>query len=196
MSVMVFQITSVSVVYLSVCSGADQRKHGSSASLDFVRGIHRWPVNSPQKGQVTRKMFPFDDVIMRCQMTIMMLIANTLEEWFPVIVSRSAAYTILTKHKPVFRSYLPPACTDISRPWCRYGYHINRSCTDFCVDGGNTGSVFTIILTHWGRDKMAAIFQTTFWNAFSWMKMCDFLLRFHLTLFPMVKLTIFQHWFR
>ena len=27
-------------------------------------GIHRWPVNSPHKGTVTRKMFPFDDVIM------------------------------------------------------------------------------------------------------------------------------------
>ena len=45
--------------------GADHRKHQSSASLAFVRGIHRWPVNSPHKGPVTRKMFPFDDVIMR-----------------------------------------------------------------------------------------------------------------------------------
>ena len=44
--------------------GGDQRKHQSSASLAFVRGIHRWPVNSPHKGPVTRKMFPFDDVIM------------------------------------------------------------------------------------------------------------------------------------
>ena len=40
------------------------RKHQSSASLAFVRGIHRRPVNSPHKGPVTRKMFPFDDVIM------------------------------------------------------------------------------------------------------------------------------------
>ena len=48
----------------SVCSCADQRKHQSSASLAFVGGIHRWPVNSPHKGPVTRKMFPFDDVIM------------------------------------------------------------------------------------------------------------------------------------
>ena len=45
-------------------SGEDQRKHQSSASLTFVRGIHRWPVNSPHKRPVTRKMFPFDDVIM------------------------------------------------------------------------------------------------------------------------------------
>ena len=58
------QITSLTVVYSIVYSGADQRKHQSSASLAFVRGIHRWPVNSPHKGPVTRKMFPFDDVIM------------------------------------------------------------------------------------------------------------------------------------
>ena len=58
-----FQITSLPIVYSTVYSGADQRKHQSSASLAFVRGIHRWPVNSPHKGPVTRKMFPFDDVI-------------------------------------------------------------------------------------------------------------------------------------
>ena len=45
------------------------RKHQSSASLAFVRGIHRWPVNSPHKGPVTRKMFLFDDVIMRHDIT-------------------------------------------------------------------------------------------------------------------------------
>ena len=57
------QITSLMIVYSTVYSGADQRKHQSSASLAFARGIHRWPVNSPYKGPVTRKMFPFDDVI-------------------------------------------------------------------------------------------------------------------------------------
>ena len=50
-------------------------------------------------------------------------------------------------------------------------------------------------LTHWGRDKMVAIFQT-FSNAFSWMKIYEFRLSFHLRLFPRVQLTIFQHWFR
>ena len=53
------QITSLK----SPASGADQRKHQSSASLAFVWGIHRGPVNSPHKWPVTRKMFPFDDVI-------------------------------------------------------------------------------------------------------------------------------------
>ena len=59
------QITSLTIVYSTVYSDADQRKHQSSASLTFVRGIHRRPVNSPHKWPVTRKMFPFDDVIMR-----------------------------------------------------------------------------------------------------------------------------------
>ena len=64
MSAMAFQITSLTIVYLIVYSGTDQRKHQSSASLAFVRGIHRWPMNYPHKAPVTRKMFPFDDVIM------------------------------------------------------------------------------------------------------------------------------------
>ena len=59
------QITSLTIVYWTFYSDADQRKHQSSASLAFVRGNHRWPVNSPHKWPVTRKMFPFDDVIMK-----------------------------------------------------------------------------------------------------------------------------------
>ena len=58
------QITSLTIGYSIVYSVADQRKHQSSASLAFVRGIHRGPVNSPHKWPVTRKMFPLDDVIM------------------------------------------------------------------------------------------------------------------------------------
>ena len=50
------QITSIPSVYSTVYSGADQRKYQSSASLAFVRGIHRWPVNSPHKGPVTRNL--------------------------------------------------------------------------------------------------------------------------------------------
>ena len=61
---MASQITGVSVIYSIIYSCADQRKHQSSVSLVFVRGVHRWPMNSPHKGPVTRKMFPSDDVIM------------------------------------------------------------------------------------------------------------------------------------
>ena len=64
MSAMASQITSLTIVYSIVYSGADQRKHQSSASLAFVRGIHRWPVNSPHKGSVTRKLVLFDNVMM------------------------------------------------------------------------------------------------------------------------------------
>ena len=61
MSVMGSQITIVSSVYSTVCSGVDQRNHQSSASLAFVKGINR--ENSLHKGPVTQKIFPFDDVI-------------------------------------------------------------------------------------------------------------------------------------
>ena len=52
-----------------------------------------------------------------------------------------------------------------------------------------------MLLTHWGRDKMAAFSQTTLSNAFSWMKIIEFRLKFHWSLFLRVLLTIFQHWF-
>ena len=66
MSSMPSQITSITIVYSNVYSGTDKKNHQSSAALAFafVRGIHRWPVNSPHKGPVTRKIFPFGDVIM------------------------------------------------------------------------------------------------------------------------------------
>ena len=63
MSAMASQIISLTIVYQTVYSGADQRKPQSSTSLAFVMGIHRWPGKSPHKGPVTQKMFPFDDVI-------------------------------------------------------------------------------------------------------------------------------------
>ena len=64
MSSMASQVISLTFVYSTIYSSADQRKRQSFASLAFMRGIHRWPVNSPHKGPITRKVFPFDDVIM------------------------------------------------------------------------------------------------------------------------------------
>ena len=63
MSAMASQITRVFIAHSTLCSGADQRKHQSSASLVFVKRIHRWPVNFQYKGPVTRNIFPFDDAI-------------------------------------------------------------------------------------------------------------------------------------
>ena len=64
MGMMASQIPSLTIVYSTIYSGPDQRKHQSSTSLAFVRGIHWSPVNSPHKGPVTWKMYPFEDVIM------------------------------------------------------------------------------------------------------------------------------------
>ena len=64
MGVMASQITSLTIVFSTVYLDTDQRKQQSSTSLAYVRGNHRRPANSPHKWPVTRKMFPFDDVIM------------------------------------------------------------------------------------------------------------------------------------
>ena len=81
------QITSLTIVY----SDADQRKHQSSTSLTFVWGIHRGPVNSPHKWPVTRKMFPFDDVIM------LRLFINVIRiDWHKINVNKMS--TLLKLH--------------------------------------------------------------------------------------------------
>ena len=61
-----FQITGVLIAYWNICSGADQRKHQSSMLLAFMRGFHRWPLNSPHKGPVMQKIFLFGDLITIC----------------------------------------------------------------------------------------------------------------------------------
>ena len=64
MGAMACEITSLTIVYSTVYFRRRSKKHQNSASLAIVRGIHRWPVNSPHKGPVTRKIFLFDDIIM------------------------------------------------------------------------------------------------------------------------------------
>ena len=91
------QITSLTIVYSIVYSDADQRKHQSSASLAFVRGIHRRPVNSPHKWPVTRKMSPFDDVIMllsrECHRTSLMRSQHWFREWLGAIRHQAITWT-------------------------------------------------------------------------------------------------------
>ena len=53
-----------------------------------------------------------------------------------------------------------------------------------------------LILTRWGQDKIDTISQTTFSNAFTWMKMNEFALGFDRRLFLRFESTIFHHWFR
>ena len=151
-SPMASQITSLTIVYSIVYSGANQRKHQSSASLAFVRGIHRWPVNSSHKGPVTRKIFPFEDVIMTMPMV------STL---------------------PL--SYLPGKFTADSLS----AHYIVLSLSRF----------ISLILTHWGRDKMVAILQMTVLIALPSKKIRLFWFKFHCNLFVRVHLTITQHCF-
>ena len=88
MSAMASQITSFTIVYSTVFSGADQRKHQSSASQAFVQGIHRWPVNSQHKWPVTRKMFPFDDVIMSNPKDMIKIV------WYMTITKYDKSWTV------------------------------------------------------------------------------------------------------
>ena len=104
MGTMASKITSVTIVYSIVYSGADQRKHQSSASLAFVRGIHRGPVNSPHNGPVMRKKFPFDGVIM-----IPPLKDITICHWSSMTLTDEQLYQIVirwlnkTPHVPRWR---------------------------------------------------------------------------------------------
>ena len=100
----------------------DRRKYQSSASLALVWGIHQWPVNSPHKGPVTRKMFPFDDVIMIaadkmipycCQHRKML---NTLRFIF---IIRTAYIALLkaNRHHPQGEDLSAACCHTVTRTW-------------------------------------------------------------------------------
>ena len=78
MGTMASQITSLTIVYSTVYSDADQKKHQSSASLACVGGIHRGPVNSRHKWPETRKMFSFDDVIMTSSGNVSMHVSEAV----------------------------------------------------------------------------------------------------------------------
>ena len=87
-----------SAVYSTICQGAHERKHQNYALLAFVRGLHRWTVDSPHKGPGTQKMFPFDDVIMK---------SRTLKIWLQscLIMLKSEPFTL--RH----------TCTQIIHAW-------------------------------------------------------------------------------
>ena len=99
MGAMASPITSLTIVFSTVYSGAEQRKHQSSASLDFVRGIHRGPVNSPHKGTVTRKMLPFYDVIM----SLGIIRHLHISVWLKVNKTFPWHYIIFRKRKTYFK---------------------------------------------------------------------------------------------
>ena len=125
MSATASQIFGVSIVYSTVYSGADQRKHGSSASLAFVRGIHWRPVNSPHKGPVTQNIFPFNDVIMILSLQI----------------------TMCCTARPCYTS------VDTRNKKCRCVCQRCRNCDDCAGAGGEGGSdvILGAIASGWGK---------------------------------------------
>ena len=78
-------------VLKSFC-GPTSKKHQSPHYWPFVRGIHRWPVNSLHKGPVTRKTFPFDNVIMPSLVQIIGCYKKAtnpcLNQWWPGSMTR------------------------------------------------------------------------------------------------------------
>ena len=105
MSAMASQITVVSIVYSTVCSGAHQGKHQSPMSLAFVRGIHRWPVNSTRKGLVTRKMFPFHDVIVYKPLYVAMYWGRYKCIYININITMNITFTSTTPCKASKRVY-------------------------------------------------------------------------------------------
>ena len=126
MIAMASQITSLTIVYSTVYSGPDQRKHQSTASLAFVHGIHRWPVNSPHKRPVTRKMFPFDDIIMpfksiwHCWSYSFTWRYPSIGSLFINFIRRWCARKIHVQNKIPTNKYWTPFCREVS---CCFGRH-------------------------------------------------------------------------
>ena len=225
MGAMASQITSLTIVYSTVNSGADQRKHKSPASLAFVLGIHRWPVNSRTNGPLSGKCFHLitsswftsravnDSTADRAaskqrvgnkskglptsgglpyrkdDFEIFHKKFGTLINLTFLMVDNPAPYAkkshqlFAAENITLSAMASDPKETTYVSPSRELGRHISYT---FCLQ----------LLTHWGLDKMDAISQTTLSNAFLWMKMFEFWLKFHLSLFLRVQLTIFQHWFR
>ena len=84
----------------SICSGADQRKHQSSASLAFVREIHRWPVDSPHKGPIMRKMIQFYDIM--CHGSIQSGL-GMFQSWLGVMYENHSPRDLGNEKKPGWR---------------------------------------------------------------------------------------------
>ena len=122
MGAMASQITGVSMVCSTVCSGADQRKHQISASLAFVRGIHRWPVNSPHKGPIKRKMFPFDDVIMTYTCIIQDVPSEPIANKSAISAREVLGYILFLSYS---RKIYPQKCT--------YGFCWNSFCCGYVI---------------------------------------------------------------
>ena len=151
------------------------------------RIVTTWlPINNPisvHSGTAWQKKFAFEIMINH--------IENHWNNWLLPVMVAALVRVVLTCCPQLLR----PVKLDLffhcafERPSAPGNTNSLIICTALYIDLDFQGSE---LLTHWGRDKMAAIFQTTFSNGFSWMKIYEFRLTFHWSLFLGVQLTIFQ----
>ena len=122
------QITSLMIVYSIVHSSADQRKHQSSASLAFVRGIHRGPVNSPHRWPVMRKMLPLDDVIMAfwCSMSAWSAVNYSHSEASPLALAAVKIFTFIYQPSLCHRAQIQRSLWQIMIPGCHANMTTNH----------------------------------------------------------------------
>ena len=187
MSAMASQITGVSIVYSTICSGADKKNIKAPCHWPlWGRGIHRWPVNSPHKGPVTRKMFPFDDVIMKMRRPhdkeglLYGEIAVWCQRGWDTLYGRIANVWAMTDNRDF--PWRQPAAPQVVVMTTRGGIWqllILSNIMSVILYGTLHPKVKRMSLNTLGPRQIAAISQTTFWCAFSWMKMYKFRFKFH-----------------
>ena len=156
----------------------------------FVREIHRSPVNFLHKGQ-WRGALIFALICVRINGWVNNREAGDLRRYrahYDVIVMITWKYLHTMKPSLINCDSLLSLLSMESR--------VSQQRKDNLQTYPQNLHLDKLTLTHWGRDNMASILQTTFWSAFSWMGMHGILLKFHWSMFPKVHLSIFQHWFR
>ena len=145
-------ITSLASVYSTVHSGADQRKHQSSVSLAFVRGIHRRLVNSLHKWPVMRKMFPFDDFIMVGKNSwVGRMVSSVWRLLWPLIISCMRILRLM-----MWRTvqYVVVGSVFIHKLWL----HIAGSCfgQSAVLPNRNTNSLLLVYMILWSTEVYAS----------------------------------------
>ena len=118
---MASQITGFSLLCSNVCSGADQREHANSASLAYVKGNQRWPLDSLHKGPVTEKIFPFHEGIMEKRNTISCSPARAMGRLFKVIWWKLAILKMFNGRKSQTTVPWVTVCVYLSNSICSPG---------------------------------------------------------------------------
>ena len=167
MNAMASQITGVSIIYPTVCFGADQ----SSASLASVRGIHRLSINHPHKGPVTRKMFPFDNVFMGPFAENPLLTGSQKQRY------RSLMYFLLLAWTSFWTDILLELCTqkvkrrhsNVTTTWLYRDLmkHCSKSAFAFLSIRSSLDIIYSRVF--WNLNKMVGVLQVIFHdNVIKW----------------------------